>query len=495
MAFSSLTFLFIFFPGVIFFNYIIKSQLRNIFLLMASLFFYSWGDLKSVPIFIASIVFNYFFALGIDKAKEKEKLSKFIMILMLIANVGLLIAFKYLSSNLSFLNNVFNLNLPVPKWSMPLGISFFTFSAISYCLDVFFQACSAEKNIFNVALYISFFPKLISGPIVKWTTFQTQLTERKFNIDTFSDGVERFIVGLAKKVIIADSIGSFVDYIFNRNDFSSISVLLAWFGTFSYMLQLYYDFSGYSDMAVGLGKMLGFELDENFNYPYISKNVVEFWARWHITLGTWLKHYIYTPIFRALSKKKNLKTGKKWKTKTCDYIALLISWCIIGPWHGAGLLYLIYGLFFCFFIICERVFENYKKQRTKAGNPLKESLFTREILPHIYLIFVVAIGLMIFRSNSTKCAIRFGLSLIGFGQNPFFNFDDSLYFSQYFITFIVGIIGSLPVIPLLNSKIENYNRGKKVLSFAKPLILTLLLIVSISYMVTTTYNPFIYFNF
>ncbi len=495
MAFSSIMFLFVFFPVVIFLNYIIQSKLRNIFLLMASLFFYSWGNIKSMPIFATSIVFNYFFALGIDKTKRKEKLSKFIMIVMLIANVGLLFTFKYLSSSLFFLNNIFNLNLPTPKWSLPLGVSFFTFSAISYCLDVYFQACSAEKNFFNVALYISFFPKLISGPIVKWTTFQAQLSERKFDIDNFSEGVERFIVGLAKKAIIADSIGVFADFVFNRNDFSSISVLLAWFGMFSYLLQLYYDFSGYSDMAIGLGKMLGFELDENFNYPYISKGVVEFWSRWHITLGTWLKHYIYTPVFRALSQKKNLKTGKNLKTKTCDYISLIVSWCIIGPWHGVGLSYLVYGLFFCFFIICERIYENYKKKRAKTGKPLKKNFFTGKILPHIYLVLVAAIGMMIFRSISTKHAIRFGLSLIGLGGNSFFDSADMLYFSQYYRTFIVGIFFSIPALPFLKNKVKEYNRGKAVLSFVKPLALTLLFIVSISYMVTTTYNPFIYFNF
>lgn len=493
MVFSSLVFLLVFFPVVIGLNYLLPKKIRNIFLILASLFFYSWGALNSIAIFAASIVANYFFALGIDKTKEKQNLCKFIMIIMLVANISLLFAFKYLETAIDFLNHFPKINLTAPHWALPLGISFFTFSAISYCLDVYFQACPAEKNFLNVALYISFFPKLISGPIVQWSTFKPQIESRIFTVEKFAEGLKRFVIGLAKKAVIADTIGGFCDFIFTKHDFSNVSVVLSWFAIFCYLIQLYYDFSGYSDMAVGLGKMLGFELDENFDHPFVSKNIVEFWTRWHITLGTWLKHYIYTPVFRALSKKKNPKTGKKLKTKTCDYISLLVSWCIIGPWHGAGLSYLIYGLYFCFFIILERMYDNYKKQRSKAGNPIKGNFLTEKILPHIYAIIVIAIGMMIFRSISTKNALRLGLSLFGLSGNPIYSPSDLLYLTQYAIIFFVGAFFSVPVVSWAESKLKAKNTtAYTIISGISVLVL---LIISLSFVVGSTYTAFIYFNF
>lgn len=493
MVFSSLVFLLVFFPAVIALNYVCPAKFRNVFLLLASLLFYSWGAMNSIVIFAASIAANYFFALALDKTKEKAGLCKFIMILMLVANISLLFAFKYLSTAIDLINHLPKVNLSAPKWSLPLGISFFTFSAISYCLDVYFQACPAEKNFLNVALYISFFPKLISGPIVQWQTFKPQLENRKFDADNFAEGLKRFVFGLFKKAVIADTIGGFCDFVFTKHDFSNVSVVLGWFAVLSYLIQLYYDFSGYSDMAVGLGKMLGFELDENFDHPFVSKNIVEFWTRWHITLGTWLKHYIYTPVFRGLSKKKNPRTGKKLKTKTCDYISLLVSWCIIGPWHGAGLSYLIYGLWFCFFIILERIFDNYKKQRSKAGKPIKGNFFTEKILPHFYAIFVVALGMMIFRSISTKNALRLGLALFGLEENTFFSASDLLYLTQYAIIFVLGAVLSLPVVPFLERKLKA--KSSFAYEFISLLGILLLFVISLSFVVGSTYTAFIYFNF
>lgn len=494
MVFSSLVFVLIFLPLSLAGYYLVPKKIKNLFLLFASLVFYSWGGFHTLPIFLASIFGNYLFALAIEKTLQKKSLCKFIVIVMLSANIGLLVAFKYLTFMLKFVNRIPHLSIAVPEWALPLGISFFTFSALSYVLDVYFEATKAEKNILNVALYISFFPKLISGPLMQWSDFHSQLENRKFDFEQFTGGLERFIVGFAKKTIIADSIALFADLVFNSPNFSSVSVFLAWFGVIAYLIQLYFDFSGYSDMAVGLGKMFGFTINENFNYPYVSKNITEFWGtRWHISLGTWVNHYIYTPVFRAVSK-KNPSTGKKLKTKYCDYIALIVSWCIIGPWHGAGLSYLAYGLYFCALIFFERLYEGYKKNRKKAGKPIIGNFFTRRILPHIYVFFAVSFGFLIFRANSLSAASKHFMALFGLAKNSVFNEIDTFYFAHYILLTLTGVVFSMPVVPALKKKLES-KISPLVLNLITKIILLGLLIVSISFAVGNTYKAFIYFNF
>ena len=494
MVFSSLIFLLLFFPLSLAGYYIVPKKAKNLFLLLASLFFYSWGAFHTLPIFLLSIVGNYLFALAVEKTLRNKVLCRIVVTVMLVANITVLISFKYLAFLFKFVNRIPHVDLPVPNWALPLGISFFTFSALSYVLDVYFQTSKAEKNLFNVALYISFFPKLISGPLMQWTDFQAQLEDRKFNFDQFSDGLSRFIVGLAKKIIIADSIAGFADYVFNSTNFASVSILLAWLGVIAYLIQLYFDFSGYSDMAVGLGKMFGFTISENFDYPYVAKSVTEFWGkRWHVTLGTWVNHYIYTPVFRALSK-KNPKTGKKRQTKTCDYIALLVSWCIIGPWHGAGLSYLAYGLYFCAFIMLERMYDNFKKKRKKLGNPVSWGCFMGRVMPHIYIVFVVSVGLLIFRANSLSFGIKHFMALFGLLGNSLINVGDSFYMLHYAVLLFTGIVFAIPVVPFIRSKLIGCLSSGAYALIAK-LTLLILLVVSIAFAAGNTYKSFIYFNF
>ncbi len=493
MVFSSLVFLIIFMPAVLAGYYLIDRRFKNVFLLIASLLFYAWGDAKSIPILIASILFNYTAALLIDKNKDKKGTAKLIMIFSLVGNIGLLCAFKYLTFVLNNLNKLPGPDITPPGWASPLGISFFTFSAISYVLDVYFQSVSADKNPLNAALYITFFPKMISGPIMKYGDFSKQLNERTVSLQLFTEGVKRFIVGLGKKVLISDIVGVLVDYTFN-GDLKTASISVLWVSVVAYMIQLYYDFSGYSDMAIGLGKMFGFEIDENFDYPYISKSVVEYWARWHITLGTWVKHYIYTPVFRAISKKKG-KDGKKLNMKYCDYIALFVSWLIIGPWHGAGYKFIVYGMYYFFFILLERINDNRKKKRAKAGNPVKTYYFTEHILPHIYMFFVLMLGQMLVRANSLTDAFVYLKCMIGLGGNPLTTVDDIYIMRQYVIVLIVGLIFSMPVIPFVKTKLCKSNASIAVYDIAEKLICLGIMIVSLAAAVGSTYNAFIYFNF
>lgn len=492
MAFSSLVFLLIFFPLVIGAYHIVPQRLKNVFLLLASLFFYAWGGFHALPLFVASMVANYCFALLIGKYLQRERLCRLIVVFAIAANVALLVAFKYLGFILKCVNAATGLSLPAPGWALPLGISFFTFSALSYILDVYFGAAKAEKNFFHVALYLAFFPKLVSGPIMQWSAFRSQLDSRSCTVEQFSAGLKRFIVGLAKKLVVADSLASFADFIFDRNDFASVSALLAWFGVIVYIVQLYYDFSGYSDMAVGLGKMLGFTVDENFNYPFASKRIAEYWGRWHITLGTWVKHYIYTPVFRALNVRSK-RTGKKRDAKYCDYAALLVSWCIIGPWHGAGFHYLAYGLFYCAFIIIERVWDNYKKKRAKAGKPLRWNPAIAACCSHLYFFVVLCIGQMLFRANSLTLAYKQLRAMFGLGASGFANATDAFYVSIYLPLILMGIIGGLPLIPFLRKKLASWDGMLRAVLSA--ILHIALLLLSVAFAVGNTYKAFIYFNF
>lgn len=491
MAFSSIVFLLLFLPISVFGYYVVDFKYKNFFLLIISILFYVWGGSLTFPILLISIILNYIFALLIQKFQTNKYLSKTIIIIMLVVNIGVLFVFKYLDFTIININYLFHLNIISPHWSLPLGISFFTFSAISYVLDVYFGVTNAEKNFFNVALYILFFPKIISGPIVKWEDFNRQISNREISSEKIAKGLERFIIGFAKKVIVSDSIASFVDLTFNSSYLKDNSILISWMAVFGYLIQLYYDFSGYSDMAIGIAKLFGFDLAENFNYPYISKRVSEFWARWHISLGTWIKHYIYTPVFRSLSKKKIKKTGKRYSIKKCDYIALFISWVVTGIWHGAGYKFIIWGMFQFIFILFERIFDDFSKKHKNAKKI--QNLFLVHIFPHLYFLFVISIGQMIFRSNNLIQACKYFLSLFGLNNNPIYNDIDLFYLKQYLIIIIIGCIFSIPIIPFVKNNI-NIKNGK-LLFIGKKIIIICLLFISLGFTVGNTYKAFIYFNF
>ena len=342
MLFSSPIFLFSFLPITLFVYYIflIKTKrVKNYFLLLMSLIFYAWGEPKFIVMLIASIVINWFFGILIDKNRENKKKSKLIIALMLLANLSILIVFKYLGFLVTNINVIFNQNLVVPNIALPIGISFFTFQAISYVIDVYRKNGTVQKNILNVGLYLAFFPQLIAGPIVRYETVAEQINYRKENFDDFSNGVYRFIFGLSKKVLISNQMAIIADVAFDN---SPSSVLFAWLGAIAYALQIYFDFSGYSDMAIGLGAMFGFKFDENFNYPYIAKSITDFWHRWHISLSTWFRDYVYIPLGGSRCKRSRA------------FLNIFIVWLLTGIWHGASWNFILWGLYFFVFLIIEK---------------------------------------------------------------------------------------------------------------------------------------------
>lgn len=464
MLFSTKVFLFIFLPIVLAIYYVFLKKhlkIKNTFLLIVSLFFYAWAEYKFVFIMMFSIIINWTFGILINKYPKKKK---FFLWIALILNLGLIFIYKYLTFVITNLKILFNINTPTLEIPLPLGISFFTFQSISYIIDVYKGKVAVQKNLINLGLYIAFFPQLIAGPIVRYDTIEKEINHRTETFDKFSEGVNRFIIGLGKKVIIANNIAIVADKAF---ELTSLSVTTAWMGIIAYALQILFDFSGYSDMAIGLGKMFGFDFLENFNYPYISKSISEFWRRWHISLGTWFKDYVYIPLGgNRVSKKKHI-------------INLLIVWSLTGLWHGASWTFILWGIMY-FILISFEKFTNFEKHTEKL-----------KILNRIYTLFFVLIGWVLFRSNSPAHAITYMQNLFGIHTNSFIDNVAIIYLKEFYIYFILGIIFSIPWIKMLLQKFNN----NQILKTLYSVIIILIFVLSISYINENGYNPFIYFNF
>lgn len=495
MSFTSVYFLFIFLPIALVGHYLINDRLKNIFLLAVSLVFYAVGELKTIPLLLLSIAVNYLCALVIEKCRENKLCLRIFVSLMLVFNIGMLFVFKYFALTVESVNYIFGTGISVPSLALPIGISFFTFRAISYCLDVAFGTSKAQRNPLNTALYISFFPQLTMGPIQQYSDFEKAVDNKKISVDNFAYGVKRVIIGICKKLIISDGIAVMVDGAYGMGA-SELSVVLAWLGAAGYLIQLYFDFSGYCDIAIGLSRMFGFDCPENFDYPYVSKTVGEFWRRWHITLGSWLKDYLYTPVFRGLLKRKNVVTKKKFTTMECDIIALLVVWICCGAWHGAGVKFVIYGLYYYIFIVCERFRQDYLKRRAKKlGVKRVKETKRKAFLAHLYLIIAVLFGQVIFRAASLTDVFRYIGSMFGLMGNSFVDAAAGYWWARSAVFMILGIIFSVPVVPAIRKICDTYvvpNRIKKVLS---PVIYIVLMIIGLSYAMTSTYQSFIYFNF
>lgn len=467
MLFSSVTFLFFFLPIVIGSYYILPHKVRNYVLLFYSIIFYAWGGLAYLPLLIISIVMNYVFGLKINKYEENQKKQKGILILAIILNVLFLGLFKYTNFIVDNINIVFNLNISVPTIPLPIGISFYTFQAMSYVIDVYRKDGKVQKNPFNLALYVSMFPQLVAGPIVRYQTVDDQIINREHSFEKFNLGVERFIIGLFKKVIISNGVGELSTLIYGLID-NQMSVSVAWLGAIAYTLQIYFDFSGYSDMAIGLGKMLGFEFLENFNYPYISRSVSEFWRRWHISLGSWFRDYIYIPL------------GGNRVSKVNIYRNLFIVWLVTGIWHGASWNFILWGLYFGLFIMLERAF--LQKVLNKLWKPIQ----------HIYLMIIVIFGWVLFSMPNLSRTIEYCKVMLCIGDYPFINGYTTFYINEYWIVILIGIVGSLPIWKYFKSKSDIFVKIDKIF---RPIIMVLTLLITILYLVNSTFNPFIYFNF
>lgn len=467
MVFSSLVFISVFLPVVfILYTVIPGRKLKNVLLIIASLLFYAYGEPVYVLVMICSVIFNYIFGLF---STDKNKYNKIVLIISIIFNLGALAVFKYLGFFVSSLNDIIGFSIPIPNIELPIGISFFTFQALSYVIDVYRGEVSPQKNLGKVMLYISFFPQLIAGPIIKYHDIEKQIDNRQQTIDLVVNGFRRFIVGLSKKVLIANTMATVVDSIYSTNQ-SEVNILTAWVGAIGYTMQIYFDFSGYSDMAIGLGKMFGFEFKENFNYPYISTSVKEFWRRWHISLSTWFKEYLYIP----------LGGNRKGKGRTC--LNKIIVFFCTGLWHGANWTFVIWGLYHGIFLLIESYIP-----KTKIPKFIK----------HIYLLLVVTIGFVIFRADD----ISQGIFMIEkmFTGFEFSSTSMSLFVGQmtplFITTLLVAIIASLPFKNFVNSIVSKNEKTMKVYNSALYVLSFGLLALCMLNLSSGSYNPFIYFRF
>ena len=474
MLFSSNVFLFIFLPVVIAVYYMLlkwSRKLQNVFLCLASLFFYAWGEPKFVLVMMLSIIVNWVAGLFVSasKAKGNRNLAVMFVALDVVFNLIIIFIFKYLNFTVDNINSIFHKALYVPRIALPIGISFFTFQAISYVVDVYRNHGNAQKNIINVGLYISFFPQLIAGPIVRYETVADQIDHREETIERFCDGIKRFIIGFCKKILIANNVALIADKAFELSAEGNLSMCMAWLGAVAYTLQIFYDFSGYSDMAIGLGKMFGFHFLENFDYPYISCSVTEFWRRWHMSLGTWFRDYVYIPL-----------GGSRTNSKTRQIFNLFVVWLCTGVWHGANWTFILWGLMYFLLLVYER--------NTGINKPLATR---RKSVGRVYTLFFVIMGWILFRSDNVSMALSYYKGCFVIGSNKILDDVFIEYLRQNITCLSAALLFSMPIAALVKKRIKP--------SICTDIIyaagLAALFIVSISFLVKGSYNPFIYFNF
>lgn len=472
MVFSSSIFLFCFLPLVLLIYYLLKLEYRNAFLLVASLSFYAWGEPRFVFIIILSIIINYFFGLAIYFCQQKYGLliNRIVLLLGVAANCGLLFYFKYYDFFISSLDSVTGLNIPLKHIVLPIGISFFTFQGLSYVIDLYLKKVDVQKNFIKFSLFKSFFPQLIAGPIVRYIDVHHQIDERICTVDKFAYGVRRFVIGLGKKVIIANTVGAVADNIFGLPYYQS-SVASAWVGIICYTFQIYFDFSGYSDMAIGLASMFGFNFKENFNFPYVSKSITEFWRRWHISLSSWFRDYLYISL--GGNRRGNV------------YVNLFIVFIVTGLWHGAAWNFVIWGLWHGLFIIIERVF---KKSKLNIKVPW--------VISWAYTSMVVIIGWVLFRAPNLGYAVNYLKVMFGIIKPYDVGFSVWYYLNPMVITMLmIACIASIPIPKFININIGTPDEHNGFRIFIQDAYVVVLLILSIMFVATSTYNPFIYFRF
>ena len=470
MVFSSKIFLFYFLPAVLLGYYLVRKnrKLSNLFLTLVSLLFYAWGEPKFVLVMMGSIVANWVFGLWVDRVRENKAHAKGVVALSVVFNLALLGVFKYLTFLMSSVRSWFNLSFPIPQIALPIGISFFTFQAMSYVIDVYRGDGRVQKSLVNVCLYISFFPQLIAGPIVRYQTVAGEITERRETLPDFTLGCQRFMVGLCKKLILANQLGLLVDAAFKLES-AQLSVVSAWIAACAYLMQVYYDFSGYSDMAIGLGRMFGFHFLENFNFPWISKSVSEFWRRWHISMGTWFRDYLYFPM-----------GGSRVKSTWRLLFNMFVLWFCTGFWHGAAWTYVLWGV--SFFVI----------QAVERMTGLGKWMERHRVLGNIYaMVFVVIVTVMI-RSDNLGVAWTFYGSMFGLNGAALWDGTAGMYLREYGAFLIASVVCGLPVADWLMEKVHIPETALRTVG---AVCLACLTLIALSYVTVVDYNPFIYFNF
>ena len=465
MVFSSTIFLCIFLPLVLLGYYICPKKGRNLFLLIASLVFYAWGEPKYVFLMIFSIIANYVFGLLMEKYRQSRRL-KLMLVLSVVIDVGLLCVFKYTDFIISNINAAFGANFDLLKLALPIGISFYTFQAMSYTIDVYRGDVKVQRNIIDFGMYITMFPQLIAGPIVRYADVEKQLRDRHVTAQDFSEGAMRFVVGLGKKVLLANQIGALWSEIYALG--GSSSALMAWLGAIAFTFQIYFDFSGYSDMAIGLGRMFGFKFPENFRYPYQSVSITDFWRRWHITLSTWFREYLYIPL------------GGNRRGFARQALNLLIVWTLTGFWHGAGWNFILWGLYYFAILFIEKLFL------------LKALDRAPKILRHIYSLLLIVLGWVIFACDDIAVLLPFIGSM--FGANGALGGLDIYWLTTKAVLLVICCIASTELPKKLMISLSG-RLGEKQAFVLKSVLALLLLGLSMVFLIGDSYNPFLYFRF
>ncbi len=466
MLFSSITFLYYFLPAVLILYFISPKKLKNSVLLLSSLFFYAWGEPMYVVLMIVSILSGYVFGLLIEKFRENKSLGLTFCFVSVAISLSFLLFFKYADFFIENFGRVTGLPVTLLNIALPIGISFYTFQIISYTVDVY-RGEPAQKNIISLGAYIAMFPQLIAGPIVRYSDVARQLGDRTLSFAKASYGIRRFMLGLSKKILIANQLGELCN-IFRESD--EKSVMFYWLYAVAFALHIYFDFSGYSDMAIGLGKIMGFDFLENFNYPFISKSVTEFWRRWHMSLGTWFRDYLYIPL-----------GGNRVKTPRWIF-NILVVWLATGFWHGAEWNFIVWGLMFAILLMAEKFF-------------LKKILDKVKLLAHLYVAFVVLVSFVIFNANDMTMAISDLGGMFGAGGVPFVSAPFFYYLRDYALVLILAAVGSTPLLKTLMEKLCKKPVLSKVINVAEPVCLMVLLAVVTAYLVDGSFNPFLYFRF
>ena len=463
MLFTSISFLYYFLPIVIILYFIVPKKFKNFILFLSSIFFYFCGEPIYTFLMIGEIFIAYVGARYLEKYRKKS-----ILVSLLAIHIGALGLFKYSDFTINNINQIFGSKIPLLKLALPIGISFYTFQIISYVVDVYRGKVKAQKSFLKIATYVSLFPQLIAGPIVRYETIEKELDSRTSNFENFAYGVRRFVIGLGKKVLIANMLGELCDVFSTTNE---KSILFYWIFAISYSLQIYFDFSAYSDMAIGLGRMFGFHFLENFNYPYISKSITEFWRRWHMSLSSWFRDYVYIPL------------GGNRKGTIILVRNIFIVWALTGIWHGANWTFVIWGLMFGIMLIIEKLFLTKHLEKMPS------------ILQRIYVLFTVMISFIIFNANSIGEAWNNIIGLFGANGESLINASTVYYLKSYLVVLVIAIIGSTPLLKNIIEKLKTKTNANKIINLLEPIAMASILIIVTAYLVDNSYNPFLYFRF
>lgn len=465
MLFSSISFLYYFLPCVCILYFVVPTKYKNSILLISSLLFYFYGEPIYILVMLVAILSAYFHGILIDKYKKHKTIF---LISAMVISLGTLGLFKYSDFFITNVNHLFQIKIKVLNLALPIGISFYTFQILSYIIDVYNGKVPVQKSIIKLATYVTLFPQLIAGPIVRYIDVEKELTKREHTFENVALGIRRFCIGLFKKVLIANQLGELCQVFLQTNE---KSIVFYWIYGIAFSLQIYFDFSAYSDMAIGLGKVFGFHFLENFNYPYISKSITEFWRRWHISLGSWFRDYVYIP----------LGGNRKGKAKLIRNI--LIVWMLTGLWHGANWTFVAWGLLFGILLMIEKMFL------------LKYLEKMPKLLQHIYVLSIVMISFILFNASNIGEAMQQVAGLFGINGEPFMNSFTAYYLKSYILILIIAILGATPFWKDKINQLKEKSKIRKILNILEPILLIAIVLGVTAYLVDNSYNPFLYFRF